>query len=399
MSSDRYDIVVIGGGVHGVGIAQAAVAAGYSVLLIEKTALAAGTSSKSSKLIHGGLRYLETYQFGLVAESLRERALLLKLAPDLVRLRPFYIPVYKQTRRPPWLVGTGLSLYAILGRFRAGAAFHTVSRSEWSELDGLTTEDLKSVFCYSDAQTDDRLLTQAVMNSAIELGAELAMPAEFVDATLKESGNIIRYRLSGENTTECVAGMLINAAGPWVNEVLSRVSPKQQSSAISLVQGSHIIVDHQFKRGIYYVESPRDGRAVFVMPRDNDTLVGTTEIRFRGDPDTVTAYPRERAYLISVVEYYFPALRGKVAGKVTGAMAGLRVLPDGTGHAFHRPRETVLRTDNSSNPLLMSVYGGKLTGYRATAEKVIRQLQPSLPKRTVRASTRELPLHRPTEHV
>lgn len=399
MKPEHYDIVVIGGGVHGVGIAQAAVAAGYSALLIEKSALAAGTSSKSSKLIHGGLRYLETYQFGLVAESLRERALLLKLAPDLVKLRPFYIPVYKQTRRPPWLVRTGLSLYAVLGRFAEGAAFHTIPRSDWSDLDGLTTEDLKAVFCYSDGQTDDRLLTRAVMNSAMELGAQLAMPAEFLGATLNNDSSVVRFRVDGGPPSQCTADILVNAAGPWVNEVLARVTPTQQASPISLVQGSHIIVDHRFERGIYYVESPRDGRAVFVMPREHDTLIGTTEIRFRGNPDTVTAYPRERSYLTSVVEYYFPHLRGKVAGKITGAMAGLRVLPDGTGHAFHRPRETVLRTDDAKRPRLLSVYGGKLTGYRATAERVIRQLQPHLPKRKVKASTRELPLKRPSDDV
>lgn len=397
MTGDRYDVVVVGGGIHGVGITQAAAAAGYSVLLIEKTALAAGTSSKSSKLIHGGLRYLETYQFGLVAESLRERALLLKLAPDLVKLRPFYIPVFEQTRRGPGLVRAGLSLYALLGRFREGAAFHTVPRKEWSSLDGLTTDKLKEVFCYSDGQTDDRLLTMAVMQSALELGAAIEMPAEFLGAKLADDGSIVRYRASGGSERECVADILINAAGPWVNEVLSRVRPDQVASPVSLVQGSHIVIDHRFERGIYYVESPRDGRAIFVMPREHDTLVGTTEIRFRGHPDTVTAYPRERAYLASVVEHYFPQLKGKVAGQIKSAFAGLRVLPKGTDHAFHRPRETILRVDNLKQPRIMSIYGGKLTGYRATAEKVIKRLRNALPRRTVIANTRELALSRPKD--
>ncbi|MDH3647241.1 MAG: FAD-dependent oxidoreductase [Gammaproteobacteria bacterium] len=398
MTGCRYDIVVIGGGIHGVGITQAAAAAGYSVLLLEKSALAAGTSSKSSKLIHGGLRYLETYQFGLVAESLRERALLLKLAPGLVKLRPFIIPVYKKTRRAPWLVRLGLSLYAVLGRFREGASFHTIPSSDWQSLDGLRTDDLKAVFSYSDAQTDDRLLTRAVMNSALELGAQYEMPAEFVGAQLDEAGNIVRYRVD-HTEKQCVAGILINTAGPWVNEVLARVTPAQVAPAISLVQGSHIVIGQQFKRGIYYVESPRDGRAVFVMPRQNDTLVGTTEIRFRGHPDTVTTFPRERSYLCSVVEYYFPALRGTIANSIIGAFAGLRVLPEGKGHAFHRPRETILRSDNETHPHILSVYGGKLTGYRATAEKVINHLRPFLPERSAIASTRELPLTPPRDDV
>ncbi|NNF62088.1 MAG: FAD-dependent oxidoreductase [Gammaproteobacteria bacterium] len=396
--SRSFDVAVVGGGIHGTGIAQAAAAAGYSTLLLEKTDLAAGTSSSSSKLIHGGLRYLETWQFGLVAECLRERALLLRLAPDLVRLRDFYIPVFTQTRRPPWLVRIGLGLYAVLGRFGPGTRFTSVGRNRWDRLDGLRTDDLKAVLKYSDAQTDDRLLTRAVMASAQDLGAELAMPAHFNGATIGDAGVTLRYRLD-DSEVEAHAAVLINAAGPWANEVLEMVEPVQSLFPVALVQGSHIVISHRFERGIYYLESPRDGRAVFVMPRDDDTLVGTTEIPFRGHPDDVVTYPRERSYLASVVEHYFPALRGKVATKITGATAGLRVLPAGKGHAFHRPRETILHADNARHPRVLSIYGGKLTAYRATAEKVIEKLRPVLPERRRRASTRELTLAPPADHA
>ena len=390
----HYDVVVVGGGIHGTGVAQAAAAAGYSVLLIEKDALGAGTSSKSSKLIHGGLRYLETYDFRLVAESLRERALLLRLAPGLVRLRPFYIPVFANTRRPPWLVRTGLSLYALLGRFGPGTTFSMLPRREWSTLDGLRTDGLKAVFRYQDAQTDDEMLTRAVMASARSLGAELAMPAEFASARIAgEHVDVVVRRDGGEH--EYRASMLVNAGGPWVNEVLARVTPEQQARPVTLVQGSHLVLDERFEKGIYYVESPRDGRAVFVMPRDHDTLVGTTEVRFQGSPDQVRVSRTERNYLLSVLRHYFPHARG--ADSVIGEWAGLRVLPEGDGHAFHLSRETILQLNQKRKARLLSIYGGKLTGYRATAVKVVRKIAPFLPQRTKRADTRELTLEHPDE--
>ena len=142
--TESYDVVVVGGGINGVGVAQAAAAAGHSVLLIEKSTLAAGTSSKSSKLIHGGLRYLESYEFSLVQEGLNERALLLRIAPDLVTLKPFFIPVFDYTRRGPLLIRAGLSLYAMLGRLRRQVRFRKVARARWGELDGLVSDKLRS---------------------------------------------------------------------------------------------------------------------------------------------------------------------------------------------------------------------------------------------------------------
>jgi glycerol-3-phosphate dehydrogenase len=395
--TESHDVVVVGGGINGVGVAQAAAAAGHSVLLIEKSALAAGTSSKSSKLIHGGLRYLESYEFSLVQEGLDERALLLELAPDLVTLRPFFIPIYDATRRGPLLIRAGLSLYAILGRLRKQVRFRRVPRSTWGDLDGLLTDDLKAVYRYYDAQTDDTLLTRAVMESAIRLGAELAMPAEFIGAALTDDGCIVRY---AENGTEkaCQARVMVNAAGPWVNRVLDRIEPSIKQLGIELIQGSHIVVRGQVDRGIYYVECPRDGRAIFVMPWHGETLVGTTETRFRGDPDRVHALRSEKNYLIRILNRYFPRYQADREGAVIDAFAGLRVLPTGKGHAFHRTREVILRaepTDRREPPRVLSIYGGKLTAYRATAEKVLQRIAPSLPKRTAVADTRKLPLTPP----
>lgn len=391
MTAAYSDVVVVGGGINGTGIAQAVAAAGHSVLLLEKAGLAAGTSSKSSKLVHGGLRYLESYEFGLVRESLRERALLLRLAPDLVRLQTFCVPLYEETRRAPWLLRTGLSLYYLLSGCDADARFQSVPSREWASLDGLRSDGLRAVFRYTDARTDDAALTRAVMRSAQSLGAELCCPAELVAAELTGDGAEVHFRL-GDMERTCRTRLLINAAGPWANIVLERVSPAQTTIPVELVQGTHIEVPGAMGSDFYYVESPRDGRAVFVMPRDGRIVIGTTEKRYRRNPDHVVPLPGEEGYLLRVAAHYFPALAGLRRQDLLASWAGLRVLPGGEGHAFHRSRETVLHTDRRDRPQVLTVYGGKLTSYRATAEKVAERISGSLPRRKPIARTTELPL-------
>lgn len=392
MSQPDYDVVVVGGGINGVGVAQAVAAAGHRVLLLEKTGLAAGTSSKSSKLIHGGLRYLESYEFGLVYESLRERALLLKLAPEIVRLQDFCVPLYKRTRRSPLLLRAGLSLYWLLSGLSFNAGFSTVPRRKWDELDGLRTDKLRAVFRYHDACTDDALLTRAVMQSAEGLGAELQCPAHFWGADLHTTGCQVHYRVDGREHS-CSARVLVNAAGPWVNDVARLVQPDTERLAVQLVQGTHIEVPGQMGGQFYYLESPRDGRAVFVMPRDGRIIIGTTETLFRGNPDYVSPHRTEETYLLGVLRHYFPEFGHLCHADLLASWAGLRVLPSGEGHAFHRSRETILHTDRINRPRVLSIYGGKLTSYRATAEKVVERLSAVLPVKQARASTRELPLH------
>ncbi|HEY3486844.1 MAG TPA: FAD-dependent oxidoreductase, partial [Gammaproteobacteria bacterium] len=191
---EHYDIVVIGGGIHGAGVLQAAAATGYSCLLLEQYAQPAlGTSSRSSKLIHGGLRYLETGEFKLVYQCLRERRLLLRNAPGLVKLKPFFIPVYRQTSRGPWQIRAGLALYSLLAGYGRRVRFRTVPRTRWSELDGLRQTDLQQVFQYADAQTDDAALTKAVITSAESLGAEVRYQAEFQRAEFANGNYNIRF--------------------------------------------------------------------------------------------------------------------------------------------------------------------------------------------------------------
>jgi glycerol-3-phosphate dehydrogenase len=391
----EYDVVIIGGGIHGAGVLQAAVAAGYKALLIEREALAAGTSSRSSKLIHGGLRYLESGQFALVRESLRERAIHLRIAPDLVTLKAFYIPVYRDTRRRPWQLKIGLWIYALLGGFDAATRFGSVPRSEWPALDGLKTQDLDDVVRYHDAQTNDALLTRAVVKSALALGAEIAMPAGFLRAVLGDDGVVVSYAADGA-TLECKARVLVNAAGPWAAEVARAVEPAIGVPDVELVQGTHIVIPHPLTAGIYYVESPTDGRAVFVMPWDGATLIGTTETPYRGDPDKVHPLPEEEEYLLAVVRHYFPALSGLTRADITQRFSGLRVLPAATQAAFDRSRETIFTTDRDVCPRVLCIYGGKLTGWRAAAAHVMQRISPSLPAAQRRAETDLMILRRPT---
>ena len=382
----HYDVIVIGAGIHGAGAAQAAAAAGYSVLVLEQTGVACATSCRSSKLIHGGLRYLESGQYNLVRESLRERDILLRIAPHLVRLVPFHIPVYRHTRRRPWKIRAGLSLYAVLDKLRRHAWFASLARSQWDTLDGLATENLQAVFRYHDAQTDDAALTQAVMRSAQSLGAELICPGEFLGAQRNAHGYAVRYR-TAQGEQECMGMALVNAAGPWVNSVLARIGPRLPPADIELVQGAHIVLDGPLHRGVYYTEA-EDGRAVFVMPWRNMTLVGATETPFSGDPAQVRPLAAEAEYLLQTFRRHFPQHDVQQRDQ----FAGLRVLPKNPGSAFGCTRETLYMTDNTRQPRLVSVVGGKLTGYRAAAEKVVALLAPTLPARTRRGDTRTLPL-------
>lgn len=391
MTTQQYDLVIVGAGIQGAGIAQAASAQGYRVLLLEKSDIAAGTSSRSSKLIHGGLRYLESGQFSLVRECLKERALLLKLAPELVKLKPFYFPIYKQSLRYAWQLYCGLTLYKILGFFKKEVSFKKISKSKWETLDGINTEGLKAVFQYWDAQTDDKALTQAVVASALELGATLHLPATLEHANITSNEVKIEYRYQGR-TRHCTASILINAAGPWCNEVIKKVLPPPPQLQIDLVQGAHILVNGSMGDHIFYLESPSDQRPVFVMPWGKQIMIGTTETPFKGLADDVVPQTQEKTYLLEVLSYYFPKFRLANTARVNSAFAGLRVFPTDPGHIHGRTRDTFIHVDNPTQPRLLTVYGGKLTAYRITAERVMKQLKKHLPYRDKKANVAEIKL-------
>lgn len=382
----EVDVLIVGAGIHGAGVAQAAVAAGYSVLVLEKNAIGCGTSSKSSKLIHGGLRYLESFQFSLVRKSLKERSVLCRIAPKLVKLQPFYIPIYKNTMRRPWQIRLGLALYALLGGLHKSNLFSVINRDELTSTDGLNKINLQKVYRYYDGQTNDKKLTEAVMSSAQQLGAKLSSPVKIKKITRNEKHFVAEYH-DDTGAKLVQAKVIVNAAGPWANEINKLVTPNVSSLEVDFVQGTHIIIDAVAPSGIYYLEAV-DQRAVFVMPYEVDgilrTMVGTTEKLFKGKADDVKATKEEVDYLLATYKSYFSETKEI---KILHHFAGLRVLPRNDGSLFSRPRDTVLHW---AMPNMLALYGGKLTAYRSTSELVLKKIKPLLPSRRRVAHTEQL---------
>lgn len=372
----HHDLIVIGAGIHGAAVAHAAAASGYSVVVLEQYAEAAlGTSSKSSKLIHGGLRYLESAQFKLVRECLKERKHLLNEQPDLVSLAPFYIPVYRQTSRNPWLIAAGLCLYTLLG----GKGFRLLPRSEWPTLNGLRTIDLRAVFRYWDARTDDKRLTERTISAAVSMGTEVHYNATFQSARCNSDSCAVTFTKNGIEHS-LTGRALINAAGPWVNDVLKDITPAIKPLGMDLVQGTHIIVPGTLENRVFYLEAPQDQRAVFAMPWKDQVMIGTTETTYRGDPAQTHPLESEISYLLETWNHHFENQLDRE--DVIDSFAGLRVLPASEGNAFKRSRETRIHQD-LSNPNVLSIYGGKLTSHRNTANEVLNRLPASMHPREV----------------
>jgi len=371
---------------------QAIAARGWSVLGLESKGIAAGTSSKSSKLIHGGLRYLETSQFSLVRESLRERRILRQIAPDLVQLTPFLIPVYDQSSRGPWTIRAGLSLYSLLGGLKAQNRFRKLSRENWQGLDGLTLSGLRAIYCYQDGQTDDAALTAAVISSAVDLGGQFLCPAEFLEAEARGGSYHIRYR-SGDREETAMAQSLILTVGPWTKEVRSKIRGALPNLKFDLIQGSHIELEGVVGQGVYYVESIDDHRPLFVMPWQGRTLVGTTE-KLVGHPTEISPTQEEVDYLLRTYQRYFPE---RPAAPLR-SWAGSRVLERSSSDANCRSREAITEKFIDDGAVLMTIAGGKLTGYRALAEQQAKELARVLPKRPILARTDELHLPSSQQH-
>lgn len=363
-----YDLIIIGAGIHGAAVARAAAHDGFKTCVIEQYSKAGmATSSRSSKLIHGGLRYLESYQFKLVKECLTERAILLKTAPSLVKLTPFYIPVYTFNKRPAWMIFIGLMLYRMLG----GGKFSKLPRDQWNTLDDLKTADLKAVYQYYDALTDDQKLTRAILSDAIDHGVNFISNTEVVHCELDTETSVTLA-----NQQRLSARIIINSSGPWVNQLLLKTSPTPPIHNIELVQGTHIVIPRSLSKGIYYIEA-EDKRVIFAIPWQQGCLLGTTETCYNGPADKVTPLKEEINYLLSTWNRYFADSLNE--SDVLQSFAGLRVLPADNASAFNRARDTILLTDNDLNPRIISIYGGKLTAHRATADSVMKLVHRQLP--------------------
>ena len=366
-----FDLAVIGGGINGTGIARDAAGRGLRVVLCEQNDLASGTSSASSKLIHGGLRYLEHGELALVRAALGEREVLLRAAPHLIRPLRFVLPL-NAARRSPLLLRLGLLLYDWLGRRKVLPATR--------ELDLLTDEaghPLRSVFHhayeYSDCFADDARLVVLNAVDAAERGAVIRTRTRCVRA---ERSDVWRLILNARGQRDFVtARVLVNAAGAWVESVAEIVQRQQPQPRLRLDKGSHIVVRRLFDHDRAYILQAADRRVVFAIPFERDfTLIGTTDRSFSGDPAAVAPAADEIEYLCGVVNEYFRASIG--AADVVWAFAGVRSLYDDGAHKpqdIGREYELILDEHVGEAPLL-TVYGGKITTYRRLAEDVLDRL-------------------------
>jgi glycerol-3-phosphate dehydrogenase len=371
---ETHDLLVIGGGINGAGIARDAAGRGLSVLLVEKDDLGAHTSSASSKLIHGGLRYLEHYEFRLVAEALAEREVLLKIASHLVRPARFIMPHVPQLR-PRWMIRTGLFLYDRLGRRTRLPGSHAVRLDRPPYSSGLKSE-CRHGFIYSDCRVDDARLVVANARDAAARGATVLTRTECVQA--KRDGAAWRVQLRGRTGEgEVVARAIVNAAGPWVKAVLNARLRQPSTDDVRLVRGSHIVLPRLYEGDHAFILQNDDRRVVFMIPYgERHTLVGTTDVAHEGDPSSPEASAAEIDYLCRAANRYLA--RPVEPAAVVWKYAGVRPLyDDGTANPSAVTRDYVLRldTDQGAAPVL-SVFGGKITTYRRLAEQALGKLAP-----------------------
>jgi glycerol-3-phosphate dehydrogenase len=371
---DSYDLLVIGGGINGCGIARDAAGRGLSVLLVEKDDLAAHTSSSSSKLIHGGLRYLEHYEFRLVAEALAEREVLLRVARHLVWPARFVMP-HVPSLRPRWMIRVGLFLYDHLARRASLPGSHAVRLDAPPYNSGLRAE-LKHGFIYSDCRVDDARLVISNAMDARERGVEILTRTECLSA--RRSGDAWRATLAGGRVV--LARAIVNAGGPWVKSVLNERLGQPSSDGVKLVKGSHIVLPQLYQGDHAFILQNDDRRVVFMIPYgERHTLVGTTDVPIEGDPARVAASDAEADYLCRAAGRYLA--RPVDPGQIAWRYAGVRPLyDDGTSDPSAITRDYTLRVDDEHGSLpVLSVYGGKVTTYRRLAEHAMGKLAPWFP--------------------
>jgi glycerol-3-phosphate dehydrogenase len=375
-SLDRapYDLAVIGGGINGCGIARDAAGRGASVVLFEKDDLASATSSASTKLIHGGLRYLEHYEFRLVREALMEREVLWRLAPHIVWPLRFVLP-HHAGLRPAWLLRLGLFLYDHIGGRKLLPATRTLDLA--TDAAGRPLKDDRArAFEYSDCWVEDSRLVALNAADAAVRGAAIHTRTKVVSAD-REDG-LWRIAAEGEaGPFTITAKALVNAAGPWVGEVLGGVVRSNTKAAVRMVQGSHIVVPKLYEHERCYIFQNADGRIIFAIPYERDfTLIGTTDQDYRGDPALAEATQNEIDYLCKAASEYFRA--AVTPDQVVWTYSGVRPLyDDGASKAQEATRDYVLTLDapDGQAPLL-SVFGGKITTYRRLAEAALEKLAP-----------------------
>jgi len=374
-AQEVYDIFIVGGGINGSGIARDAAGRGYGVYLAEKEDLASGTSSSSTKLIHGGLRYLEHYEFMLVRKALQEREVLWKMAPHIIKSLRFILPHHKELR-PAWLIRLGLFMYDHLGGRKL--------------LPGTTTVDLKTDetghalqpifskgFEYSDCWVDDARLVCLNAMDAQKLGAVVRTKTTVTKAEQINGLWHIQIENSETGIKETVkARVLVNATGPWVDKFLGGAGGDTDVHNVRLVQGSHIIVNKMFDHDRCYIFQNEDGRIIFAIPYEDDfTMIGTTDHDYQGDPGDVYVTDKEIDYLCASASEYF---ENKVTrDQVKWQFSGVRPLfDDGASKAQEATRDYILRVEKQTDQGgLINIFGGKITTYRRLSEEVLENIE------------------------
>jgi glycerol-3-phosphate dehydrogenase len=350
-------VAVIGGGINGAGIGWELVRRGYQVVLFERERFGGATSSVTSKLIHGGLRYLEHFEFGLVRESLRERAFLLQNLPDLVHPLEFVLPVYAGVSRPSWMVAIGLTFYDLLAGRGNIAPHQRITAAEVRARAPLRSEGLRGGFLYFDAQVDDAGLVRRVIGAAVRDGLEAR---EFAPVSaLQRSGGQWIVTTTGAESFDSV----VVAVGPWMNEFLTR-NQLPTRSTLTLVRGSHLILDRLLSSSACLLQSPQDHRVFFVLPWKGQSMVGTTEVRHEGSLEKIEASPQEVEYLLERFNLYFETKISRA--DVVRTTAGVRPLIGDKNDLGRISRDYRIERDGT----LIKVFGGKMTTFLSLARKV-----------------------------
>lgn len=397
------DLLVIGGGINGCGIARDAAGRGFSVLLAEMNDLASGTSSWSTKLVHGGLRYLEYYEFRLVREALTEREVLWANAPHIIRPLRFILPHHRGLR-PRWLLRLGLFFYDHLGGRRLLPPTRTLDLRHDPAGQPLKS-GYSTAFEYSDCAVDDARLVALNARDAADRGAEILTRTRVIAARRDAASDgtplwrVVLQDTSTGSDREVRARVLVNAAGPWVDHVFADALGHNDARNVRLVQGSHLVVQKLFDHDRAYIFQNADGRIIFAIPYEKDfTLIGTTDRDFTGDPGKAEISEEETDYLIAAAADYFD--RPPRRTDIVWTYSGVRPLyDDGASKAQEATRDYVLVTmggqgaKNGSTPEapLISVFGGKITTYRRLAESVLERIEAELGRRGA-AWTRIAPL-------
>ncbi|RRH99193.1 glycerol-3-phosphate dehydrogenase [Mesorhizobium tamadayense] len=380
-ASPIHDIFVIGGGINGCGIARDAVGRGFSVYLAEMNDLASGTSSGSTKLIHGGLRYLEFYEFRLVREALMEREVLWKNAPHIIWPMRFVLP-YAKGLRPAWLIRLGLFLYDHIGGRKLLPATKTLDMA--TDPAGKPLKPLfRKAFEYSDGWVNDARLVALNARDAADRGAVICTRTKVVSARRERALWTIKIQnvLTGE-TEEVRARLLVNAAGPWVDQVLAKTVGQNDVHNVRLVQGSHIVISKKFDDPRAYFFQNKDGRIIFAIPYEEEfTLIGTTDRDFPGDPHDVKISDAEIDYLCAAASEYFaqPVKRSDIVWTYSAVRP---LYDDGASKAQEATRDYVLKVDGGEGAApLVNAFGGKITTFRRLAESMLDKIEGFLGKR------------------